>query len=169
MCNGTSIKDWKTVKSSETKDRFFFIIKVWPDPGCFLGQIRTKRRGIENYWPTFFVAINLQNLNYFTSEKVPQKKIWANWQRISLIFTQKIVTMLSEIWVLKARSGIRNRLIPDPGVKRASDPESGTATLLKSNLASQLCKCYTVIIMHSLHGLSYKFLRTANTKLYLGR
>jgi hypothetical protein len=59
--------------------------------------------------------------------------------------------MLSEKWVLKTRSGIRKKLIPDPGVKKASDPGSGTATLLISNFASQLCKCYTVLIMHSLH------------------
>ncbi len=59
-----------------------------------------------------------------------KKKIWANFQRIVEIFTQKIVTKLSKIW--DPRSGIRKKPIPDPGVKKAPDPGSGSATLIKS-------------------------------------
>jgi hypothetical protein len=47
---------------------------------------------------------------------VLKKKIWANFQRIIELFTQKIVTKLSKIWIL------------DPGVKKAPDP--GSATLV---------------------------------------
>ncbi len=39
-----------------------------------------------------------------------KKKIWANFQRIIELFTQKIVTRLSKIWVWDSGSGIR-----DPG------------------------------------------------------
>jgi hypothetical protein len=46
-----------------------------------------------------------------------KKKIWANFQRIIELFTQKIVSKLSKIWVW------------DPGVKKAPDPGSGSATL----------------------------------------
>jgi hypothetical protein len=42
------------------------------------------------------------------------KKIWANLQRIIELFTQKIVTKLSKLWVWDPRSGIRKKA-PDPG------------------------------------------------------
>jgi hypothetical protein len=57
---------------------------------------------------------------------VQKKKIWTNFQRIIELFTQKIVTKLSKIWVWDPGSGI-----PDPGVKKTPDPGSGSATLLK--------------------------------------
>jgi hypothetical protein len=81
-----------------------------------------------------------------------KKKIWANFQRIVEVFTQKIFNMLSNIWVWDPgseirdpRSGIRDPgseirdpgsgknlfQIPDPGVKKAPDPGSGSATLAK--------------------------------------
>jgi hypothetical protein len=47
-----------------------------------------------------------------------KKKTWANFQRIIEVFTQKILTMLSNIWVW------------DPGVKNAPDPGSGSTTLV---------------------------------------
>jgi hypothetical protein len=48
------------------------------------------------------------------------------------LFTQKIVTMLSKIWVWDPRSGIWEKPIPDPdpGVKKAPDPGSGSAKLV---------------------------------------
>jgi hypothetical protein len=56
-----------------------------------------------------------------------KKKIWDNFQ----LFTQKIGTKLSKIWVWDPRSGIRKNpfRIPDSGVKKAPDPGSGSATL----------------------------------------
>jgi hypothetical protein len=41
---------------------------------------------------------------------VLKKKIWANFQRIIKLFTQKIVNKLSKIWIWDPGSGIR-----DPG------------------------------------------------------
>jgi hypothetical protein len=38
-----------------------------------------------------------------------QKKIWANFQRIIELFTQKLVTILSRIWVWDPESVIRVR------------------------------------------------------------
>jgi hypothetical protein len=60
---------------------------------------------------------------------VLKKKIWANFQRIIELFTQKIVTKLSKIWILDPGSGKNLFRIPDPGVKKAPDPGSGSATL----------------------------------------
>jgi hypothetical protein len=62
-------------------------------------------------------------VNYFTVE-MPKKKIWAKFQRIIELFTQKIVTKLSKIWVgirdpgkTYSRSriqGSKRHRIPDP-------------------------------------------------------
>jgi hypothetical protein len=65
-----------------------------------------------------------------------KKKIWDNFQRIIELFTQKMVTMLSKIWVLDPGSGKNLFRIPDPGVKKAPDPGSGSATLLKLRLST---------------------------------
>jgi hypothetical protein len=68
-----------------------------------------------------------------------KKKIWANFQRIVEVFTQKIFNMLSNIW----DSGSR---IPDPGVKKGTgsqipDPGSGSATLSKCRgLPRRICE-----------------------------
>jgi hypothetical protein len=59
-----------------------------------------------------------------------KKKIWPNFPRNIEVLTQKIVTRPSKIWVWDLRSGIRKKPIPDPGVKKAPDPRSGSATLL---------------------------------------
>jgi hypothetical protein len=56
-----------------------------------------------------------------------KKKIWANFQRIIELFTQKIVTKLSKIWIWDPGSEKNLFRIPDPGVKTA--PEPGSATL----------------------------------------
>jgi hypothetical protein len=72
-----------------------------------------------------------------------EEKNLAQFPRIIEVFTQKIVTKPSKIWVWDPgseirdpRSGIRDpgseirkKPIPDPGVKKAPDPGSGSATL----------------------------------------
>jgi hypothetical protein len=70
---------------------------------------------------------------------VLKKKIWADFQRIIELFTQKIVNKLSKIWVWDPGSEIRDSgsgknpfRIPDPGVKKAPDPGSGSATRVKN-------------------------------------
>jgi hypothetical protein len=62
-----------------------------------------------------------------TSEML-KKKI----QRIIELFTQKFVTKLLKIWVWDSGSGKNLFRIPDPGVKKAPDPGSGSATLIGS-------------------------------------
>jgi hypothetical protein len=60
---------------------------------------------------------------------VLKKKIWANFQRIIELFTQKIVPKLSKVGVWDPGSGKNLFRIPDPGVKKAPDPGSGSETL----------------------------------------
>jgi hypothetical protein len=76
----------------------------------------------------FIGVINFTKLNYFIFEML-KKKIWANFQRMVELFTQKIVSKLSKIWVWDSGSEIRDpektysgsriqgskrRWIPDP-------------------------------------------------------
>jgi hypothetical protein len=72
-----------------------------------------------------------------------KKKVWANFQRIIELFTQKNVTKLSKIWGWDPGSGknlsgsrIRKKpiQIPDPGVKKSPDPGSGSATLAEQQV-----------------------------------
>jgi hypothetical protein len=66
-------------------------------------------------------------LNYFIFDSL-KKKIWAQFQRIMELFTQKVATKLSKICVWDPGSGINPFRIPDPGVKKTPDP--GSATLV---------------------------------------
>ncbi len=53
-----------------------------------------------------------------------KKKIWANFQRIIEVFTQKMFTKPSNIWGWDPGSGENLFRIPDLGVKKAPDPGS---------------------------------------------
>jgi hypothetical protein len=63
---------------------------------------------------------------------MPKKKIWANFQRIIELFIRKLSLSSKKygfgIW--DPGSGKNLFLIPDPGVKKAPGPGSGSATLL---------------------------------------
>jgi hypothetical protein len=74
----------------------------------------------------FFCKHKFHKLNIILFLKILKKKIWAKFQRIIEVFTQKIVTKLSKIWVW---FWDRKKPIPDAGVKKAPDPGSGSATL----------------------------------------
>jgi hypothetical protein len=101
-----------------------------PDPGSRISdpgsqipdpKTATKERSETKFGViTFYVATNFTKPKIFSFE-VLKKKIWANFQRIIELFTQKIVNKLSKIWVW------------DPGVKKAPDPGSGSATLYSWN------------------------------------
>ncbi len=99
-----------------------------PDP-----KTGTKERGERKICcHTFFCSHKFHKIvNYFIFEML-KKKIWANFQRIIELFTQKIVTKLSKIWVWDPGSGKNLFRIPDPVVKKAPDPGSGSATLQKT-------------------------------------
>jgi hypothetical protein len=99
-----------------------------PDPDFYGSRIpdpktATKERGGKKICYNFLFSHKVHKIaNYFSFEVV-KKKIWANFQRIIELFTQKIVTKLSKIWIRDPRSGIRKKPIPDLGVKK--DPGSG--------------------------------------------
>jgi len=104
---------------------------IFTHPGSRI-QKQQQKRGVKHFFVIpFYVAPKFPEIKNYFSFEVLKKKIWANFQRIIELFTQKIVTKLSKIWVWDPRSGIRKNLfrIPDPGVKKAPDPGSGSATL----------------------------------------
>ncbi len=74
------------------------------------------------YCHTFFCSHKFHIIENYLIFKMLKKKIWAISQRIIEMFTQKIVTKLSKIWVWDPGSEIWDP-IPDPGVKKAPDPD----------------------------------------------
>jgi hypothetical protein len=102
-----------------------------PDPGSRIPDPKTvtKERGEKKLDVKSFYVVTKFNkiVNYFSFE-VLKEKIWANFQRIIELFTQKIVKKLFKIWSWDAGSEIRDPgsgknpfRIPDPGVKKAPD------------------------------------------------
>jgi hypothetical protein len=102
-------------------------ILIFTHPGSQISDPKTgtKERGRKKFVVIpFFCSHKFHKIvNYFIFEML-KKKIWANFQRIIELLTQKIVTKLSKIWVWDPE-----KPIPDPGVKKAPDP--GSATLLR--------------------------------------
>jgi hypothetical protein len=85
----------------------------------------------------FDLSTNFTKLYIILVLKCLRKKFYQIFKEFKELFTQKIVTKLrkvcvwdpgSEIW--HAGSGKNLIRIPDPGVKKASDPGSESATLL---------------------------------------
>ncbi len=105
-----------------------------PDPGS---KNSNKREGWKKICcHNFLCSHKFHNFANCFSFEVLKKKIWANFQRIIEIFTQKIVTKLSKISIWDPGSG--KKPIPDPGSRiqgskrhRIPDPGSGTATLFR--------------------------------------
>jgi hypothetical protein len=116
---------------SRIPDPDFYPSRI-PDPGSWIPDPKTatKERGEKK-----LVAIPLCShkfhkiVNYFSFE-VLKKKIWASFQRITELTTKQIVKKLLKIWSWDPGSGKNLFRIPDPGVKKAPDPGSGSATLI---------------------------------------
>jgi len=74
-------------------------IMIYTHPGSRI-QKQQQKRGVKQICcHTFLCSHKFHKIvNYFSFE-VLKKKIWANFQRIINLFTQKIVTKLSKIWV----------------------------------------------------------------------
>jgi hypothetical protein len=103
------------------------------DPGSRI-QKQQQKRGVKKICcHTFLCTHKFHKIEHFFSFEVLEKNLWANIQRIIELFTQKIVTKLSKIWVWDSGFGIRDPEKtysgPGPGIKKAPDPGSGSATL----------------------------------------
>jgi hypothetical protein len=112
----------KLVNTDSVADRV--CLSRIPDP-----KTATKEKGEKVCCPTFFCSNKYQKVKSYFIILLVMKKLWSNLQRIIESFTQKIVIMLSKIWVWDSGSGKHLFRIPDPEVKKAPDPGSGSATL----------------------------------------
>jgi hypothetical protein len=99
--------------------RYLRISPSVADPGCLsripdLGsgipdpKTATKERGEKNCCHTFLCSHKFHKIVNYFSFKVLRKKNLANFQRIIELFTQKIVTKLSKIFVWYPGSEIRD-------------------------------------------------------------
>jgi hypothetical protein len=121
-----------------------------PDPGSRIsdpGSKNSKRREElkKNFCHTFLCSHKFHKIENYFSFEVLNKKIWANFQRIIELFTQKIVIKLSKRWVWDPGSGKNLFRIPDPGVKKAPDTGSririrNTANEVKSYYTTAICR-----------------------------
>ncbi len=81
-----------------------------PDPGS---KNSSKREGggvKKNSWHTFFCSHKFHIIEHYFIFEMLKKKLLVNFQRIIELFTQKIFTKLSKIWVRDPE-----KPIPDPG------------------------------------------------------
>ncbi len=114
-----------------------------PDPGSWFLPIpdpesknSNKREGWKkNLCHTFLCSHKFHKIENYFSFEVLKKKIWANFQRIKELFTQKIVTKL---WKNMGLGSGKNLFrIPDPGVKKAPDPGSWIRIRNTARMTSQ--------------------------------
>jgi hypothetical protein len=118
-----------------------------PDPDFYPSRISdpgsknsNKRQGWKNFFvKPYFVATNFTKLNSILFFICWRKKIWPNFPGIIEVFTQKIVTKPSIIWVWDLGSEIRDPgtrknlfRIPDPGSRGQKGTDPGSATLVFS-------------------------------------
>jgi hypothetical protein len=101
-------------------DPDFFPSRI-PDP-----KTATKEKGEKKICHTFLCNHKFHKIENFFSFEVLKKKIWANFQRIIELFTQKIVTKLSKIWLWDPGP---EKPSPDPGSRGQKGTGSGSATL----------------------------------------
>jgi hypothetical protein len=105
-------------------------ILIFTHPGSRI-QKQQQKRGVKKICcHTFLCSHKFHKTENYFSFEVLKKKIWANFQKIIELSTQKIVSKFSKIWVWDPGSGKNLFRIPDPGVKKAPDPGSGSATLI---------------------------------------
>jgi hypothetical protein len=106
-----------------------------PDPDFYPSRIPdpktvTKERGKKIVVIPYICSHKFHKIGSHFICKMLKKKKLVQFSKNYRTFTRKIVTKLSKIWVWDPGFGIRNKPIPDPGVKKALDPGSGSATLV---------------------------------------
>jgi hypothetical protein len=112
-------------------DPDFYPFRI-PDLGSRI-QKQQQNRGVKKIVvKPCFGATNSQNCKLFYFSNA-ENKIWASFQRIIDLITQKFVTKLLKIWGWDPRSGIRKKIYSGSrireGSKRHRIPDPGSATL----------------------------------------
>jgi hypothetical protein len=86
-----------------------------PDPDFYPSRIPDLKTATKERGSYFFCSHKFQKIEYYFIFEILKKNFWANSQRILEVFTQKIFTMPSNIWVWDPGTGIRKKPILDPG------------------------------------------------------
>jgi hypothetical protein len=84
---------------SRIPDPDFYPSRI-PDPGSRIPDPKTvtkERGGKKIFHHIFFCSHKFHKIEYYVIFEMLKKKIWANFQRIVEVFTQKIFNMLSNI------------------------------------------------------------------------
>ncbi len=100
--------------------RYFYSrsrILIFTHPGSRIQKQQQKRGVKKNLLSYLLCSHKFHKIENYFSFEVLKKKICANFQRIIELFTQKIVTKLSKIWVWDPGSAIRKKPIQDHGSK----------------------------------------------------
>jgi hypothetical protein len=84
----------------------------------------TKEKGEKKCCQIFFCSHNYHKIEIFFIFEMLKKKIWASFQRIIEVFTQKFVTNLSNIWVWDPE-----KTYPGSGSRGQKGTGFGSATL----------------------------------------
>ncbi len=141
-----------------------------PDPGS---KNSNKREGWKKiWWHTFLCSHKFHKIVHYFSFEVLKKKICANFKRIIELFAQKIVTKLSKVWVWDPGSGKNLFRIPDPGAKKAPNPGSGSATLVKGYRYPPIIRgdpSYCAVIIIRMYGnlrYQYRFCSRASLTMF---
>jgi len=111
-----------------------------PDPGSRILDPKkgTKERGEKKFFHTILCSHKFHKIDNYFSFEVLREKIWVNFLRILELFTQKVVTKLSKIWLWDPRSGIRKKTIPDPG----SRGQKGTGSRIRIRITVRIPNPY---------------------------
>jgi hypothetical protein len=113
------------------------------------------------YCHTFFCSYKFHIIENYLIFEMLKKNIWAISQRIIELFTQKIVTKLSKIWVWDPGPEIWDP-IPDPGSRGQKSTGSGSATLG----ATVACNSYACSDQHRKTFRQYRK-KTSKIKNYI--
>ncbi len=106
------------------------------DPGS---KNSNKREGWKNIsCHTFLCSHKFHKIGNYFSFEVPKKKMWANFQRILELCTQKLSASSQKYGFGIRGSGKNLFRIPDPGVKKAPDPGSATLVICHAEFR---CRC----------------------------
>jgi hypothetical protein len=98
---------------SRIPDPDFYPSRI-PDLGSRIQKQQQKRGVKKNLCHNFLCSHKFHKIASYFSFEVLKKKIWANFQRIMELLTQKIVNKLAKIWVWDPGSGKNLFRIPDP-------------------------------------------------------
>jgi hypothetical protein len=85
-----------------------------PDPGSRIQKQQQKERDVKKCCHTFFCSHKFHKIEYYFVFEMIKKKMWAKYQNIIEVFTQKIATSSQKYGFEIRDPGSKRHRIPDP-------------------------------------------------------